>query len=114
MLKPWETEKIVSPFLRKNYFFSNCASAVSFSSGSNTFHGLHPIVVLDIFFQAFETAHLDYVDVTLTEHFEMFIHESPDLMIEWHQVTHFFIDNSIFHMSLELLTQFWKTILKVA
>ena len=29
--------------------------------------------------------------------------------------THFFfIGNSIFHLSLELLTKFWKTILKVA
>ena len=28
--------------------------------------------------------------------------------------THFFIGNSIFHLSLELLTKFWKTSLKVA
>ena len=36
------------------------------------------------------------------------------LLVLGKSFTHFFIGNSIFHQSLELLTKFWKTSLKVA
>ena len=43
----------------------------------------------------------------------MFNGHTSQFLIE-KNIAHFFIGNSIFHLSLELLTKFWKTSLKVA